>query len=98
VRSRTVACCVEVVIEPAGMGGQVASSCSHLVNPTRHEFPWTHKWVWGEGGGVLVVRGRGRISNPVLEKHVPSMVPEGPVGLCHEFGVRDLCPGWREGV
>ena len=40
---------------------------------------------------MLVVWGRGRISGPVLEEHVPSAGPEGLVGSSHEFGGGNVC-------
>ena len=87
---------VGALVEPGGVGGQVALCRSHLVDPTCHELPQAHEGLWGEGGGVLVVWGSGRIGGLVLEEHVPSAGPEGLVGLFHELGGRDVY-SWRIG-
>ena len=90
--------CVGVIVEPGGVGGQLAFSCLHLVDSSCQKLPQTHKGVWGEGGGVFVVRGGGCISVLVLEEQVPNVVPECTVRLSHELWGRDLCPGWRGGM
>jgi len=46
---------VWVLVKPGGVGGQVALSRTHLVDPSCHKLPQAHERVWGEGGGVLVV-------------------------------------------
>jgi len=52
---------VGVIVEPGGVGGQVAFSCSHLVDSACHKLSQPHKGVWCEGGGVYVVGGVGAL-------------------------------------
>ena len=54
---------------------------------------------------VVVIRGCGGVSGPVLEEHVACMGPEGLVGDSHEFWGVDVSLRWgvgregrREGV
>jgi len=51
----------------------------------RHRLPQPHKGVWGEGGGIFVVRGRGVVGGPVLDEHVPTAGPESLIGFSHEI-------------
>jgi len=51
----------------------------------RHKLPQAHKLVWGEGEGVLVVRGCRIVGVPVLDEHVSGAGPKGLVGLSHEI-------------
>jgi len=53
--------------------------------------------VWGEGGGVPVVRGCGVAGGPVLEEHVPSAGSEGPVGSAHQLWWGNVRSGWGGG-
>ena len=55
------------------------------MNPPRHKLPQSHKGVWGEGGGVFVIWGRGVVGGPVLEEHFPNAGSEGPVGSSQEL-------------
>jgi len=89
---------VGVLVEPQGVGSQVAFRCSHLVDPSCHKLPQSHKGVRGEGGGVFVVRGRGVVGSPVLDEHVPSAGPEGQVGLSHEVRWRNVRFEWGRGM
>ena len=57
------------------MGGQVAFRRSHLVDPSRYEFPQAHERVGVEGRGVVIVRRCGVFFGPVLEEHEPSSGP-----------------------
>jgi len=61
--------------------------------PSCHKLPWTHKGVWGERGGEVVVRGSGGIGDPILEEHVSGAGAQGLVGSFHELGGRDIRPG-----
>jgi len=65
---------------------------------SRQKLTQPHKGVWGKGGGVFVVWGRGVVGDPVLDEHVPSMGPEGLVGFSHEVWWGDVCSGWGGGV
>jgi len=76
---------VRVLVEPRGVGGQVALCRSHLMDSAGHKLRQPHKGVWGEGGGVFVVRGGGIVGAPVLDEHVPSAGPQGLVGFSHEI-------------
>ena len=58
-----------------------------------HELPQTHEGVWGEGRGVLVVRGCGGIGGPIMEEHAPSAGLKGLVGVSHEFWGGMSVPG-----
>jgi len=49
------------------------------MDSSRHKLTQSQKGVWGDGGGVLVVRERRIVSDPVLDEHVPSAGPEGLV-------------------
>jgi len=80
------------------MGSQVTLSRPHLVDSSPHKFTQPHKGVWGKGGGVFVVRGRGIVGDPVLDEHVSSAGPEGLVGVSHEVWRGDFCSGWGGGV
>jgi len=84
---------VGIIVEPGAVGGQVAFSYSHLVDPPCHKLLQSYKRVWGEGGGLFVIRGSGCIGGLVLEEHVPGTVPECPVCSSHEHRGRDLCRG-----
>ena len=75
------------------MGGRSTLTCSHLGDFPCHKPPQAHHGVRGEGGGVLVVWGSGRVGAPVSQRHVPSPVPKGPVGFSHEFGRGNFVPG-----
>jgi len=55
------------------------------MDSSRHKLSQPHKGVWGDGGGVFVVRGRGIVSDPILEEHVPSAGLEGLVGFSLEI-------------
>jgi len=92
--------CVRVVVEPGGVGGQVAFCRSHLMDPSCHKPSWTHERMRGEGGGIVVVWGSGRIGSPVLQEHVPSTVSQGLLGFSHELGRGFLSPveGERGGL
>jgi len=68
------------------------------MDSSRHKLTQPHKGVWGKGGGVFLVWGRGVVSDPVLDEHVPSTGPEGLVGFSHEFWWGDVRSGWRGGV
>jgi len=68
------------------------------MDSTRHELTQPHKGVWGEGGGVLVIRGCRVVSDPVLDEHVLSAGSEGLVSLSHEVWWGDICSRWRGGV
>jgi len=89
---------VGVLVEPRGVGSQVALRCSHLVDRSYHKLPKPHKGVWGEGGGVFVVRGREVVGSPVLDEHVPSAGPEGLVGPPHEVWRRNVRSWLGRGV
>ena len=80
------------------MGSQVTLRCSHLMDSPCHKLPQRHEGVWGEGGGVFVVRGWQVISGPVLEEHVPGAGPEGLVGSSHGSGGGNVRSGRRGGV
>jgi len=80
------------------MGGQVALRCSHLMDSPCQELLQPHDRVWGEGGGVFVVRGCGVFGSPVLEEHVPGAGLEGLVGPSHEFRGGNVRFGWRGGM
>jgi len=66
------------------------SSCHKLVQP--------HKGVWGKGGGVFIVWGRGIVRDPVLGEHVPNMGSEGLVGFSHEVRRGNFSSGCGRGV
>ena len=83
--------CVRVLVEPGGVGGQVAFRRSPLVDPSCHKVPQAHEGMRREGGGIVVVWGSGYVGGPILEKHVPNAVSKGTVGFPHEFGGRDFC-------
>jgi len=55
------------------------------MDSSHHKLSQPHKGVWGEGGGVFVVRGRRIVGDPVLDDHVPSAGPEGLVGFSHKI-------------
>jgi len=61
-----------VLIGPRWVGGQVAFSRSHLVDPPRHKLSQAHEGVGGEGGGVVIVRRCWVFFGPFLEEHAPS--------------------------
>ena len=81
---------VGVLVEPGGVGGQVAFRRSHLVNPSCSKLPQTHERVRGEGGRIVVVWGSGCVGGPVLEVHVPSACSKDLVGFSHELGWGDF--------
>jgi len=97
--SAWLAGCVRVLVEPGGVGGQPAFCRSHLVDPSCHKLSQTHEPVQGEGRGIVVIWGSGRIGGPVLEGHVSSVVSEGLIGFSHELGGGIFVPGrggaWR---
>jgi len=68
------------------------------VDASCHELPHTHQGVWGEAGGVLVVRGCGGFGGPILEEHVPCPSLKSLVGISHEFLGGNVSPGWGGGV
>jgi len=80
------------------MGRQITPRCSHLMYSPRHELPQPHEGVWGEGAGVVVVRGCGVVGGPVLEEHGPSAGREGLVGSSPELLGGNVRSGWRGGV
>jgi len=84
---------VRVLVEPRGVGSQVALRCSHLVDSSCHKLPHRHKGVWGAGEGVFVVQRRGVVGSPVLDEHVPSARPEGLVGPPYEVWRRNVRSG-----
>ena len=89
---------VGVFVGPGRVGSQVAFRRSHLMDSSCHKLPQAHKGVGGEGGGVVVVRGRGVFIGPVLEEHESGSGPKRPVGLSHEVWGGNIC-AWRgEGV
>ena len=63
---------VGVFVGPGRVGSQVAFCRAHLVDSPCHKFSQAHEGMGGEGGGVVVVRGRGVFLGPVLVEHVPS--------------------------
>jgi len=68
------------------------------MDSARHKLTQPHKRVWGEGRGVLVVRGCRVVGDPVLDEHVSSAGSEGLVRLSHEVWWGDFCSWWRGGV
>jgi len=91
--------CVRVVVEPGGVGSQVTLRRSRLVDPSCYQLPQTQERVRRARGGIVVVWGSGRVSGPVQEEHVPSVVWKGAVCLFHELGGGISIPGgwgaWR---
>jgi len=68
------------------------------MDSARHKLPQPHKGVWGERGGVFVVRGRGVVGGLVLDAHVPSTGPEDLVGFSQEIWRGNVRSGWGGGV
>jgi len=92
--SATEACQVWVLVEPGWVGVQVTYRRSHLVDSSRHELSQAHERVWGEGGGLFIVRRGVGGGGPVLEEHVPSTATKGLVGSLHErWGRGMIVPG-----
>ena len=88
---------VRILVEPHRVGSQEAFCCSHLLDPPCQKLLQPHKAVWGEGGGVFVVRGCGIVGSQVLDEHVPSVGPEGLVGPPHEVWWRNIRSRWGGG-
>jgi len=80
------------------VGGQVTLRRPHLMDPPCHKLSQPHEGVWGKGGGVFVVWGRGIVCDPVLDEHVPSAGSEGLVGFSHEVRWGNISSGWGGGV
>jgi len=89
---------VGVLIAPGVVGGTVAFCCSHRIHPPHHKPSQAYKGVLGEGGGVFVIEGVGRVGGPVLELYFLGKGRKGFVSYFHEFGGGDVYSLWDEGV
>ena len=87
-----------VLVQPGGVGGQVALRHRHLVNSPGHERLESHEGVWREGRGVLVVGGCGVISDPISEEHVSGAGQKGLIRPAHEVWGGNIRSRWAGGV
>lgn len=58
----------ELLVEPSGVGGEVASSGSYLMDTQGYEVAETDEGMWGRGGNEPVSQGRPNQGRPVAEE------------------------------
>ena len=65
------------------MGGQVAFTGSHLMDPSGYELIQAHKGSRVQGGRVVVVSWPQERSRPLLEEGFPHPFLQGGIGGIH---------------